>query len=88
MRLLSDLITHDSDRNLRGVELAREWSTQSGKAFGALPRCSSCGGGRIRFEGGVYSCPGMCARLTYAVPVDYSQQLAPPWSSSRMTCHS
>ncbi len=31
-----------------------------GFALGKIPRCSSCGGGRLRFDKktGVYSCPG------------------------------
>jgi len=47
-----------NDMNTTGSKVQLAARAADGKAFGALPRCSSCGGGRIRFEGGVYSCPG------------------------------
>lgn len=39
----------------KGVLVAR---AADGKAFGALPRCPTCHAGKIKFENGVYRCPG------------------------------
>lgn len=29
-----------------------------GMVLGAIPQCNSCGGGRLRFDGSGYTCPG------------------------------
>mmetsp|Transcript_58776 Transcript_58776/g.108500 ORF Transcript_58776/g.108500 Transcript_58776/m.108500 type:complete len:242 (+) Transcript_58776:70-795(+) len=47
-----------NDMNCTGNKTQLAARAADGKAFGALPRCSSCGGGRIKFENGIYSCPG------------------------------
>mmetsp|Transcript_32036 Transcript_32036/g.75111 ORF Transcript_32036/g.75111 Transcript_32036/m.75111 type:complete len:245 (-) Transcript_32036:110-844(-) len=47
-----------NDMNITGNKPQLVSRAADGKAFGALPRCPECVGGRIRFEGGEYSCPG------------------------------
>eukprot|EP00811_Abedinium_folium_P037031 NODE_9684_length_1406_cov_4.647381.p2 GENE.NODE_9684_length_1406_cov_4.647381~~NODE_9684_length_1406_cov_4.647381.p2 ORF type:complete len:402 (+),score=111.75 NODE_9684_length_1406_cov_4.647381:95-1207(+) len=50
------LRTHDMSTTGTKAELVARCA--DGKAFGALPRCPQCSGGRIRFEAGIYRCPG------------------------------
>merc|ERR1719510_1863063 len=47
-----------NDQNVTGTKGQLVARAADGKAFGALPRCPTCHGGRIKYEGGVYSCPG------------------------------
>lgn len=47
-----------NDMNTTGNKTVLVARAADGKAFGALPRCPSCSGGRIRYEAGKYSCPG------------------------------
>jgi len=53
-----------------------------GEVFGIIPQCTICGGGRLRFQKGIYTCPGYMDDTSY-VHCDFrsSTITREPWQS-------
>mmetsp|Transcript_18825 Transcript_18825/g.59197 ORF Transcript_18825/g.59197 Transcript_18825/m.59197 type:complete len:241 (+) Transcript_18825:54-776(+) len=69
-----------NDQVVTGTKAQLVARAADGKAFGALPRCPKCSGGRIRHEAGVYKCPGYMDDEEF-MPCDYQSEAVDrlPW---------